>query len=52
LSIANALAVVSFGSRVEASDILDGNFSHPLITKGVREEFVLQLATDLKVLLK
>ncbi|MDE3063929.1 MAG: hypothetical protein KGJ51_12825 [Acidobacteriota bacterium] len=52
MSIANALAVVPFGSRVEASDILDGNFSRPLITKGVPEEFVLELATDLRVLLK
>lgn len=52
MSIANALAVVPFGSRVEASDILDGNFSRPLITKGVPEEFVLELAADLRVLLK
>ena len=41
-----------FGSRVQASDILDGNFSRPLITKGVPEDFVLQLATALRVLLK
>ncbi len=47
-----ALAVMLFGSRVQASDILDGNFSRPLITKGVPEDFVLQLATDLRVLLK
>ena len=47
-----ALAVVLFGSRVEASDILDDNFSRPLIKKGVPEEFVLELATDLRVLLK
>ena len=47
-----ALAVVLFGTRVEAPDILDDNFSHPLIKKGVPEEFVLELATDLRVLLK
>ncbi|MGC9200071.1 MAG: RES family NAD+ phosphorylase [Acidobacteriaceae bacterium] len=47
-----ALAVVLFGNRVKESDMLDGNFSRPLIKKGVPEEFVLELATDLKVLLK
>jgi hypothetical protein len=47
-----ALAVVLFGNRVQASDLLDGNLSRPLIRKGVAEDFVLQLATDLKVLLK
>jgi hypothetical protein len=47
-----ALAVVLFGSRVQASDILDANFSRPLIKRGVPADFVLQLATDLKVLLK
>jgi hypothetical protein len=47
-----ALAVVLFGNRVKASDLLDGNLSRTLITKGVAEDFVLQLATDLKVLLK
>jgi hypothetical protein len=47
-----ALAVVLFGSRVQASDILDGKLSRPLIKNGVPEDFVLQLATDLKVLLK
>ena len=47
-----ALAVVLFGSRVQASDIVDGKLSRPLIKKGVAEDFVLELATDLKVLLK
>ena len=47
-----ALAVVLFGNRVKESDIVDGNFSRPLIKKGVPEEFVLELATDLRVLLK
>jgi hypothetical protein len=47
-----ALAVLLFGSRVQASDLLDGNFSRPLIRNGAPEDFVLQLATDLKVLLK
>lgn len=45
-----ALAVVLFGSRVKASDLLDTKSSSPLITKGVPAEFVLELATDLKVL--
>jgi hypothetical protein len=47
-----ALAVVLFGTRVKASDLIDANSSRPLITKGVPAEFVLELATDLKVLLK
>jgi hypothetical protein len=47
-----ALAVVLFGSQVQASDILDRKLSRPLIKNGVPEDFVLQLATDLKVLLK
>ena len=47
-----ALAVVLFGSRVQPSDLLDGNRSRPLIKNGVPEDFVLDLATDLKVLLK
>jgi hypothetical protein len=47
-----ALAVVLFGTRVPASALLDGKLSRPLIRSGVPEDFVLQLATDLKVLLK
>jgi hypothetical protein len=47
-----ALAVVLFGSRVRASDLVDGKLSRPLIKSGVPEDFVVQLATDLKVLLK
>jgi hypothetical protein len=47
-----ALAVVLFGNRVKASDIVDGSFSRPLIKKSGPEEFVMELATDLKVLLK
>ena len=47
-----ALAVVLFGTRIKASDLLDAKSSRPLITKDVPEEFVLELATDLKVLLK
>lgn len=47
-----ALAVVLFWSRVEGADIVDGKFSRSLIKKGVPEEFVLELATDLKVLLR
>jgi hypothetical protein len=47
-----ALAVVLFGSRVQGSDIVDSKFFRPLIKKGVAEDFVVQLATDLKVLLK
>jgi hypothetical protein len=47
-----SLAVVLFGSRVQASDLLDGKFSRPLIRDGVPEDFVLDLATDLRVLLK
>jgi hypothetical protein len=44
-----ALAVVLFGSRVQASDIVDGKLSRPLIKNGVPEDLVLQLATTLKV---
>ena len=47
-----ALAVVLFGSRVQASDIVDGNLFRPLIRKGVPEDIVLELATDLRVLLR
>jgi hypothetical protein len=47
-----ALAVVLFGSRVRASGLLDSKLSRPLIRNGIPEDFVLQLATDLKVLLK
>jgi hypothetical protein len=47
-----ALAVVLFGRRVNASDLLNVKLSRPLIKKGVPEDFVLELATDLKVLLK
>jgi RES domain len=47
-----SLAVVLFGSRVQASDLLDCKFSRPLIRNGVPEDFVLDLATDLRVLLK
>jgi hypothetical protein len=47
-----ALAVVLFGGRVKAADLLDSKLSRPLIRNGVPEGFVLELATDLKVLLK
>jgi hypothetical protein len=47
-----SLAVVLFGSRVQASDFLDGKFSRPLIRNGIPEDFVLDLATELRVLLK
>ena len=47
-----SLAVVLFGSRVQASDLLDGNLSRPLIRNGVPEDFVLDLATELRVLLR
>jgi hypothetical protein len=47
-----ALAVVLFGSRVKVSDLVDARISRPLIRKCVPEDFVLELATDLKVLLK
>lgn len=47
-----SLAVVLFGNRVPASDLLDGKFSRPLIRNGVPEDFVVELATDLKVLLR
>lgn len=47
-----ALVVMLFGSRVQASDLLDDKLSLPLVKKGKAEDFVLQLATDLKVLLK
>jgi hypothetical protein len=47
-----ALAVVLFGSRVKASALLDPELSRLLIRKGVAEDFVLELATDLRVLLR
>jgi hypothetical protein len=47
-----ALAVVLFGTRVKASDLLDAKVSHPLIRRGVPEDFVVELATDLKILLR
>lgn len=47
-----ALAVVLFGSRVKATDLLDAKLSRTLIKSGMPEDFVLELATDLKVLLK
>jgi len=47
-----ALAVVLFGSRVKTSDLRDTKRSRPLVKKRVPEDFVLELATDLKVLLK
>jgi hypothetical protein len=47
-----ALAVVLFGSRVKASDLVDAKLSRPLIRNGVPVDFVVELATDLKVLLK
>lgn len=47
-----ALAVVLFGSRVKATDLVDAKISHTLIKSGAPEDFVLKLATDLKVLLK
>jgi hypothetical protein len=43
---------VLFGSRVKASDLLDAKLSRPLIRNGTPEDFVVELATDLKVLLK
>lgn len=46
-----ALAVVLFGSRVKASVLVDAKISRPLVRKGVTEDFVLELTTDLKVLL-
>lgn len=47
-----ALAVVLFGTRIKASDLVDANISLPLIRKGIPQDFVLELATDLKVLLR
>lgn len=47
-----ALAVVLFGSRVKATDLVDAKISRTLIKSGVPEDFVLEVATDLKVLLK
>ncbi len=47
-----ALAVVLFGDRVKATDLVDAKISRVLIKSGVPEDFVLELATDLKVLLK
>lgn len=47
-----ALAVVLFGSPVKAADLVDAKISRTLIKSGVPEDFVLELATDMKVLLK
>ena len=47
-----ALAVMLFGNRVKATDLVDAKISRTLIKSGVPEDFVLELATDLKVLLK
>lgn len=47
-----ALAVVLFGDRVKATDLVDAKTSRTLSKSGVPENFVLELATDLKVLLK
>ena len=47
-----ALAVVLFGSRVKASDLVYAKLSRPLNRNGVPVDFVVELATDLKVLLK
>lgn len=47
-----ALAVVLFGTRIKASDLVDANISLPLIRKGIPQDFVLELATDLKALLR
>lgn len=46
-----ALSVVTFGERVQAPDLLAGNSPRPLITNGQPEDFVLEVATDLQVLL-
>jgi len=46
-----ALAVVLFGSRVNRSAFIDAKLARPLARNGVAEDFVAQLATDLKVLL-
>jgi hypothetical protein len=46
-----ALAVVLFGSRVNPSTLIDARLARPLVRNGVAEDFVVQLATDLKVLL-
>ena len=46
-----ALAVVLFGSRVNPSALIDAKLARPLVRNGVAEDFVVQLATDLKVLL-
>jgi hypothetical protein len=46
-----ALAVVLFGSRINASQLIDARLARPLVRNGVAEDFVVQLATDLKVLL-
>jgi hypothetical protein len=40
------------GEDDEEEKFPDGKVSRPLIKNGVPEDFVLQLATDLKVLLK
>ena len=46
-----ALAVVLFGSRVNPSVLFDAKLARPLVRNSVAEDFVVQLATDLKVLL-
>jgi hypothetical protein len=46
-----ALAVVLFGSRVDPSALIDARLTRPLVRNGVAEDIVVQLATDLKVLL-
>ena len=47
-----ALSVVLFGTRVKAPGLLDARISRPLIRNGVPDDFVLGLASDLKVLLR
>src|SRR5580700_5103138 len=47
-----ALAVVLFGSRVNPSALIDAKLSRPLVRNGAPVDFVVELATDLKVLLK
>lgn len=46
-----ALAVVLFADRVQADDLLAGDSSRPLITSGHPEDFVVEVATELQVLL-
>lgn len=47
----HALDIVLFGDRVQASDLLAGNFSRPLATNGQPEDFVIEAAAALQVLL-